>query len=116
MTAPSPALLAKFVRSVAVLALPFDNQVAWLSSLGLGDPEFVDELALELEDAARLSRQFEEAGWVPSEVRRAVIELDALLRERSGEAHADFWRLTALRDSSDWEQVRELALKALLAL
>lgn len=116
MTGPNPALLAKLVRSVAILALPYDGQVAWLSSLGLGDPEFADELALELEDGALLSRQFEDAGWVSSDARQAVTELDALLRERSGEVHEDFWRLDALRDSPDWERIRELALKALLAL
>ncbi|WP_377325655.1 hypothetical protein ACFJIY_11220 [Pimelobacter simplex] len=115
MTGPHPALLAKFVRSVALLALPYDSQVAWLASLGMGEPEFADELSLELEDGVRLSRQFEEAGWISSEARQAAVALDALLGEFSGPAHGDFWRLDSLGDSADWARVRELALKVLTA-
>lgn len=116
MTGLHPALLTKFVRSVALLALPYDSQVVWLSSLRLGTPEFADELSLELEEGVRLSRQFEEAGWVSTEARQAAVVLDALLGEFSGPGHEDFWRLDSLRDSPDWERVRELALKTLTAL
>jgi len=116
VTEPNPALLAKLMRSVAILAMPYDSQAVWLSSVGLGDPEFADELALELEDGALLSRQFEKAGWLSADVRQAVTELDALLGDLSGEENEDFWRIEALRESPDWERVRDLALKALLAL
>lgn len=116
MSVPHPALLAKCVRSVALLALPYDSQLAWLASLGLGDPEFVDELALELEDGVRLLQQFEDAGWLSREVRNVISELDAVLAERSGPNHENFWRLESLRDSPDWVHVRNLALRALMAL
>lgn len=116
MTELHPASLAGLVRSVAVLALPYERQVTWLASLGLGDPEFVDELALELGDGVLLSRQFEEAGWISSQTRSVVVELDRLLTEHSGPAHEEFWRLESLRDSPDWVQVRDLAMRALTAI
>ena len=116
MTEPHPGLLVKLVRSVALLALPHQSQVTWLESLGLGAPGFADELAMELEDGAMLSQQFEEAGWLSAEGRRRVVELDAFLGARSGPGHEDFWRLDSLRESPEWDQVRDLALKALAAL
>jgi hypothetical protein len=116
VTDPHPALLAKLVRSVAILALPYEDQVAWLSSLGLGSPEFADELALELEEGAMLSGQFEQAGWLKQEGRQAISELDSLLAERSGPTHEDFWRLEALRDSPEWARIRGVAIRALFAL
>jgi hypothetical protein len=79
------------VRSISLLTLPFEAQVAWLRSLGLGEPEFADELALELEDGVRLSRRFEEAGWLKPETRSLIVGLDVVLAERSGVDQADFW-------------------------
>jgi hypothetical protein len=116
MTDLHPALLAKLIRSVAVLALPYEDQISWLTSLGLGDPEFTDELAQELDDGARLAGQFVEAGWLAPEARQIIAEIDALLAARGGPAHEKFWRLEALRDSPEWARVRELALSALSTL
>lgn len=111
-----PAFLAKLVRSIAILALPCEGQVAWLSSLEMGEPDCVDELVLELEEGVRLSRQFEEAGWLRPEVRKAIVDIDALLADRSGSAERDFWSLDALRSSPDWVRIRKLALDVLIAL
>lgn len=116
MTELHPASLAKLVRSLALLALPFDAQVGWLRSLGLGEPEFADELALELEDGAQLSLQFQEAGWLKPEARTLILEMDAMLAERSGPEHEDFWRVETVRDAPEWDQVRRLATQALLAV
>ncbi len=116
MTDLHPASLAKLVRSISMLALPFAAQVEWLRSLGLGEPEFADELALELEDGARLAMQFQDAGWLKPEARQLILELDAALAARSGPDHEDFWRMASLRDAPEWDDVRGLATQVLLAL
>lgn len=116
MTELHPALLAKLIRSVAVLALPYEDQVSWLTSLGLGHPEFTDELAQELDDGARLAGQFVEAGWLTPEARQTIAEIDAFLSAHGGPAHEEFWRLDALRISPEWARVRKLALSVLNAL
>ncbi|WP_030529694.1 hypothetical protein [Phycicoccus jejuensis] len=116
MTEMHPALLAKLVRSVAVLALPYEDQVSWLSSLGLGRPEFTDELAQELGDGARLGGQFVDAGWLTPEACQKINEIDALLSSRGGPANEEFWRLEALRMSPEWARVRKLALSVLATL
>lgn len=116
MTEVHPAALAKLVRSIGVLGLPFEGQAVWLSSLGLGEADLVDELALELGDGALLVGQFLAAGWLRPEAGEIIRELDTFLADRSGPAHRDFWTVQALRDEPGWIQVRELALKALLAI
>ncbi|MFS8103349.1 hypothetical protein LFM09_40105 [Lentzea alba] len=43
--------LARFVRSIAVLAMPAESQTQWLDSLGLpGGARIADELALGFDD------------------------------------------------------------------
>ncbi|MCX6405285.1 MAG: hypothetical protein NTV28_00035 [Propionibacteriales bacterium] len=116
MTDLHPRTLAMLVRSVALLAMPAGAQIAWLESLGLGAPLYADELSLELENGVLLLPQFERAGWVTAEARRAAEALDALLGERSGPVHEDFWHLDSVRDSPEWARVRELALQALIKL
>jgi hypothetical protein len=54
--------------------------------------------------------------WIKPETRTIIAEIDAFLGRRSGNAHEDFWTMESLQDSPDWEQVRQLALKALLTL
>lgn len=116
MTGIHPASLTRLVRSVAVLALPFGGQLAWLRSLGLGEPALTDEIAIELGDGALLARQFEEVGWLNSRARELILQIDVLLQERSGPAHAELWTPEALRSSPDWDSLRELALDTLIAL
>lgn len=38
MTDVHPAALARLVRSIEMLALASEDQIAWLSALGLGEP------------------------------------------------------------------------------
>lgn len=111
-----PASLAKLVRAVAVLALPYEGQLAWLRSLGLGEPGIADELAMELEDAALLSAQFEEAGWLDPNARNLILELRELLNLDSDRGNVDFWALDSLRTSPEWNTARKAALAVLLAL
>jgi hypothetical protein len=92
MDGPSPRLLANFVRSLGVLALPAADQVAWLGSLGvLDDPPSTDELALELDDGFRLAPQFVAAGWLPPSVLDPLRQLDDVLAAMSGQDNAELW-------------------------
>jgi hypothetical protein len=116
MTELHPGSLAGLVRSLAVLALPYGGQYAWLLSFGLGEPRYADELALELDAGFLLSRQFVDLGWLKPETRLIIAEIHAFLGERSGEVHESFWEMESLRNSPDWDHVRQLALKALLTL
>ncbi|MFI6425150.1 hypothetical protein [Promicromonospora sp. NPDC050880] len=116
MTEISPAELAKLVRAVAVLALPADGQIAWLSSLGMGEPGFADELAMELEDGALLAGQFVRAGWIEPEVGSAVAALDSFLAVKSRADTKDFWSLNSLRHDREWDRIRSMAADVLRAL
>lgn len=98
------------------LALPFESQVGWLSSLQLGDPQLVDELAMELGEGAMLAQQFEASGWLSPDVVTRIRAIDAFLTARSGPAHSEFWTLDALEHSADWARVRDDARAALFAL
>ncbi|MFD7025516.1 hypothetical protein [Promicromonospora sukumoe] len=116
MTDASPAELARLVRAVAVLAMPTDGQIAWLGSLGLGEPGFVDELALELDNGALLVGQFVRAGWVTPEFREGIVALDLFLSSKSALDTSDFWSVDSLRDDEDWELVRSMAAAVLQTL
>jgi len=113
VSTPHPGLLAALVRNLAVLALPVEDQVSWLRSLGLGDPLYADELALELNDGLLLSAQFQEAGWLGSVVVTLMAEIEAIFSKYDGPGHDEFWNLDGLRTSPDWARIRELALAAL---
>jgi len=115
MTEVSPAELAKFIRSLAILALPFEGQLAWLNSLGLEVPE-VDELAHELDDALLLAPQFVRAGWVSERTLQLAKEVDAFLASFSGPSFAGFWDVSSLRHSEHWDEVRRLSNVALQSI
>lgn len=117
MTEVHPAHLTRLIRALAVLALPFEDQLVWLSSLGLpGQPQIVDELALEFDDGVRLSGQFVEAGWISGDARRPILELDQMLSEMSGPEQAWLWEVDSLHTAEEWVRVRGLARTALFSL
>src|SRR5512139_1937174 len=111
MTEIHPSSLGRFVRAVAVLTLPAEQQVAYLVSIGV--PESVDELALEFEDGRLLAAQFEALGWIRHECIRKIVDLDDLLKRMSGEANAELWTVQALMHSPQWVEVRLLAQELL---
>ena len=113
MTEVHTGALARLVRAVAILALPYEDQLSWLRSLGLGEPGIADELGMELEDGELLSAQFEQAGWITAETRARVMELDGLLDRGVGTGEPEFWNLESLRTSSEWARIRQLALTTL---
>lgn len=109
--------LARFLRSVAVLAMDASGQIEWLGSLGLGEPAgVVDEIALEFDNGVRVMWAFVGEGWLPEEVREPVDALDRVLDAMSGPENAALWTVEALSSDPRWEQVRGLARTALLRI
>ncbi|GGN99770.1 hypothetical protein GCM10010112_93870 [Actinoplanes lobatus] len=113
MEQPGPIFVAAFVRSVAVLALEADAQVAWLGVKGL---PLVDELALEFDDGFRLVPTFIERGWLNDTALPVLAEIDEHLSSMSGEHNAGLWHVEALTRRTEWDQVRALARTALTLL
>jgi hypothetical protein len=107
MTEIHPSSLARFIRSVAVLALAAPEQLAYLAAVGI--PEGVDELAMEFDDGQLLSGQFQEFGWITPAFRQRIAPLNALLDRMSGGQHADLWTAEALLGAPEWVHVRSLA-------
>lgn len=107
-----PALV-RFIRSVAVLALPAEGQVQWLNSVGL---PIADELAQEFDDRFLLLPQFIELGWIPESVAEQLRELNSLLAAMSGPDNAAIWEISALESNDVWDKVRNHATRILLAL
>jgi hypothetical protein len=111
-----PALVW-FVRSVAVLALPAEDQVRWLNSIGFrGESALADELAMEFDDGFRLLPQFVEHGWIPAAAAGKLGRLDSLLAAMSGPENVDVWHVSALAHADAWAAVRQCATSVLLDL
>jgi hypothetical protein len=111
-----PALV-RFMRSIAVLALPAGQQLRWLESLGApGAAAGTDELALDFDDGFRMLPQFVEQGWIRPAAANKMRELDDLLARMSGSENSDLWRVSALGSTEAWATVRECARSTLLAL
>jgi len=110
----SPVWLAKLIRSIGVLALPFEGQRAWLAeNWELPGAQPVSELAIELGDATLLADQFLALDWISPAILSELRRLDAYLDERSGPENSEFWTYEALRYHPDWEHARGLALRVL---
>jgi hypothetical protein len=109
--------LARFVRSVALLALPAEEQTRWLNSFGLpGEAALADELALEFDDGFLLLPQFVEQGWLPDRLAEHLCELDKLLAAMSEPEKAEIWDISALATAEEWTEVRRHAASVLFGL
>ena len=108
-----PSSLAKLIRSLAVLALPAEDQVTWLKSLGLGEPWYAYELAMELDDALLLCNQFVKAEWLSPDVVKIMTDIGEVFAQYVEPGNDDFWNLDGLASSPDWVRIRKLALEAL---
>ncbi len=113
MEAPTPRSLVAFVRSIAVLALPAEAQLAWAGQLLDQEVPLVDELALEFDDGLRLVPTFIERDWISASALPGLTELDNQLNAMSGEQNASLWEPDAVTSSPDWHRVRALARAAL---
>lgn len=110
------ASLTRFLRSLAVLAMDVSGQVAWLRSLGLGEPGLADELALEFDDGFLLMWAFVGESWLPAATEVPLREIDRALDAMSGERNAAWWKIDALASDRRWAHVRELARAAWLVV
>lgn len=114
MTLPAVASLAAFLRSIAILAMDTQTQVDWLNSLGLpGTAALADELALEFDDGYRLLPAFLANGWLKQDSAEALEEVARALTAMSGRENEAVWAVESLASDSRWEEVRQLARKAL---
>ncbi|MEU4193717.1 hypothetical protein AB0E69_17595 [Kribbella sp. NPDC026611] len=95
--------LIQLLRSIARLALPADDQLAYLAGIGVGD--LADELALDLDDATALG---ERLGFTPAEL-ELVARLEQLLDDLTETRTEQTWRAEGLRTDPRWEQTRLVA-------
>lgn len=95
--------LLELARSIARLALPAEDQIAYLAGIGVGDS--ADELALELDDALRIGRKLSFSPTDLAVVTRLLAVLDDLTETRTEET----WRATGLRTDPRWERARQVA-------
>jgi hypothetical protein len=114
MTEIHPSSLGRFVRAIAVLALPAEGQLEYL--VAVGAPENIDDIALEFDDGQLLAEQFVEAGWMSANSRARVADLNSLLDGMSGEDNAELWTALGLRGAEQWRRVRSLARGILYSL
>lgn len=99
-------MLVRLMRVTAILALPADDQAAFVH--GLGTAPLVDELALEFHDRVLMGPQFVQEGWLTEFEIAAIQEIDIKLKAMSGSGHEELWILEALR-SQEWGEIRSLA-------
>jgi hypothetical protein len=95
--------LTGLVRAVARLALPAQDQLAYLAAIGVSD--LADELALDLDDGVQ---RLAGLGLTPPEI-DLIGALDKLLDLMSDSGDDDLWRASGLRTDERWARVRELA-------
>jgi hypothetical protein len=121
MTPTAGDVRAELMRVLAVLAQPWEAQVAYLHSLGVVPAgaearATVDDLALEFDAIAPAAFGWEAEGDFTAEELDGVRALDQTLAAMSGRQHADLWTEQALRVAPEWADVRELARRALAVL
>lgn len=92
-------------------------QVEWLNSLGLpGTAALADELALEFDDGYTLLSTFLRNGWLKQESAEVLADIARALTAMSGRENEAAWAVEALASDARWEEVRQLARKALTRL
>ena len=104
-------MIEQLVHALQALAAPADVQIARF-------PDFVvraDELALDFDDALRLSLDCPQVELRPAQ-REALLKVDLHLTTMSGRENAHLWTEAALHERAEWAQVRELAAQALQEL
>jgi hypothetical protein len=101
---------AMLERAVAHLARAPHDQLACLAEEGCRPPEdYIDELALSFDDMAAATEDMVTSGELSTSQAETVTSLSRYLSTISGDDNAHLWTETALRSSSEWGKVRELA-------
>jgi len=98
---------------LANLAAEAPEQVRYLRSIGRVS---VDELALEFDDAMRLTWIPLEAGVITDQQLAGARLVDQILHTLSGRENAEKWTEDSLEHAEEWVRVRIAAKEALRAL
>ncbi len=109
----TPAILAGFVGSVGILALPAEGQIAWLQ--GLPVKVGAIELALSFEDEYLQMPLFLAAGWLSPQAEATATTVDRLLDEMSADPEPP-WTFDEVRTDPRWAAVRDAAFALLCAI
>jgi hypothetical protein len=115
-------VVAQLIAALSVLADVAEGQRDWLAhylreARATTDGDFpIEELALQLEDAAQALPQFVKDALLSSTQERAVAVVTARLSAMRTANWGHLWRAAALDSASEWAEVRRLATAALAAL
>lgn len=105
MITPRVEPLVALLRAVARLALPCEEQIAYVRRLGGS----LDELALEFNEGAALLDQFVAQGWLSTDDAEALRKIDEALEAISGMGNASLWTEAALCSAEQWCAIRNAA-------
>lgn len=103
----------RLIRSLRLLAQPAPVQMSHLRRR-VGPEDGGDELRLQYEDTMESARLFTGRDIGPAQAER-LQALTAQFRAMAARDSAQLWTHRALRRSSEWARVRELAAQALVA-
>jgi hypothetical protein len=98
-------------NAVTVLASDAETQLDHLRKLGL--PAYLDEIALEYDDIARVADDMLRLGELDQNQYSSVKKLDGLLSRMSGQANSVLWTAEALSSAPEWKEVRSVAKECL---
>ena len=104
-------MIERLVQALRRLATPAEDQFGRGPSIA-GN---VSDLALDFADALLLVTDCPQVLLAP-EQQSALERVDDALEAMRGDGHAALWTEAALRDSAEWQFVRILSARALLAL
>jgi len=107
MTTPGVGPLVALIKAVGRLALPCEDQIAYLQ--GLGTSGSADELALEFGEGTALLSQFVQAGWLAVADADKLRSIDQALKQMSGSDNAHLWTEASLCGAPEWESIRTSA-------
>jgi hypothetical protein len=99
-------------RTLTLLAMPAEEQLAYLAELGGS----LDELGLEFDDIGGSAAGLQRAGRLAPAQVAAIGAIRDQLKSMSGTANAMLWRKEAIQTDERWHRVRELAKEALRLL
>jgi hypothetical protein len=104
-------MIERLVQALRLLAAPAEDQFG-RAPMVVGN---VSDLALDFADALLLVTDCPQVLLAP-EQQSALEQVEDVLEAMRGEGNASLWTEAALRNSTEWQTVRQLARRALLAL
>jgi hypothetical protein len=107
------AQLSRLRKVTKILSLPPQAQVDYLK--GLGVYPLTDELALQFSDSFAVVPLLRSHQMVSADAESALQQIDELL-DSASESNPNFWSPAALNSSTQWQEIRTLATRALALL